>query len=130
MDAPLAPRSIALINTVRLNGIGLGGVVKGFAADRFNMRAVILFGAIVTGLGFVAPSLPLRRGDGAMGLILAFGWAAHGLGDYLGRGLFDLTGTYDLTFLTGAVADAVTLVIVAAPPLAAGGIPTVRAMTA
>ncbi len=47
---------IALINTAGLIGIGLGGIVMGFAADRFNMRAVILMGAAVTGLGFVAAS--------------------------------------------------------------------------
>lgn len=47
---------IALINTAGLIGIGLGGIVMGFAADRFNMRAVILTGAVVTGLGFVAAS--------------------------------------------------------------------------
>lgn len=47
---------IALINTMGLMGIALGGVVMGFAADRFNLRTVILIGAIMTGLGFVAAS--------------------------------------------------------------------------
>ncbi|MDW4551632.1 MFS transporter [Defluviimonas sp. D31] len=47
---------IALVNTAGLIGIALGGVVMGFAADRFNMRTVIVIGAIMTGLGFVAAS--------------------------------------------------------------------------
>jgi MFS family permease len=47
---------IALINTAGLIGLGLGGIVMGFVADRLDIRAVILFGAGVTGLAVTAAS--------------------------------------------------------------------------
>ena len=48
--------AIALINTAGLIGLGLGGIVMGFVADRLDTRAVILCGAVVTGLAVTAAS--------------------------------------------------------------------------
>ena len=47
---------IAFINTAGLMGIALGGVIMGFAADRLDIRRVVLVGAAVTALGMIAAS--------------------------------------------------------------------------
>ncbi|MDW4551633.1 hypothetical protein R5H32_20045, partial [Defluviimonas sp. D31] len=66
---------------------------------------------VLTTIRFLTPT---SARAGATGLILAFAWAGHGIGGYAGGLLFDLTGTYDLTFLAAAAAGAVNLAIVAA----------------
>lgn len=89
------------------------------------------YAGVMTGvLTTIRALTPTATRAGATGLILAFAWAGHGLGGYVGGYLFDLTGTYDLTFLTAAAAGAVNLVIVAALFLAVGGTPEARARTA
>ncbi|HSM18776.1 MAG TPA: MFS transporter, partial [Hyphomicrobiales bacterium] len=53
----LWPRgSIALINSVGLVGLALGGIVMGTIADRANIRTVCLFGAVVVGICVLAAS--------------------------------------------------------------------------
>jgi predicted MFS family arabinose efflux permease len=46
------------------------------------------------------------------GVIMAFGWAGHGLGGLVGGYLFDMTATYDLTFAVAGLTGMVNLVIV------------------
>jgi len=48
--------SIALINTVGLVGLAVGGIVMGRIGDRTNKRKVCLFGAIVLGVCVLAAS--------------------------------------------------------------------------
>jgi MFS family permease len=81
---------IALINTSGLIGIGLGGAVMGFAADRFNMRAVILIGAVMTGIGFVAAS----RADALWQLYVIFFLAGALGGGATFAPLFALVGNW------------------------------------
>lgn len=80
------------------------------------------YAGVMTGvLTTIRALTPAATRAGATGLILSFAWAGHGLGGYLGGMLFDLTGTYDLTFLAAALAGAVNLVIIAALFLASVG---------
>lgn len=86
---------IALINTAGLIGLSLGGVVLGFAADLFNIRIVILTGAVVTGLSVLAASQAT-----ALWQFYALFFVAGGLGGgALFAPLFALVGTW---FRTGA----------------------------
>ncbi|MCB2137445.1 MAG: MFS transporter [Rhodobacteraceae bacterium] len=78
-------------------------------------------GVMTSVLTTIRALTPPTRRAGATGLILAFAWAGHGLGGYVGGLLFDLTGTYDLTFLVAAAAGAVNLVIVGALYVTASG---------
>ena len=41
---------IALVNTMGLVGLAIGGIVMGALADRVSIRAVVLVGAVMTGL--------------------------------------------------------------------------------
>lgn len=113
----------------------IGAVPAYFAASLWQTALVFLFTRIgdltllyifapIYGFGYagvmtgvlttIRAMTPARTRASATGLILAFAWAGHGLGGYIGGLLFDLTGTYDLTFLAAAVAGAVNLVIIAA----------------
>ncbi|SNS29552.1 MFS transporter [Tropicimonas sediminicola] len=47
---------IALINTSGLIGLALGSLVMGFAAERFGIRPVALFGVIATGVATILAS--------------------------------------------------------------------------
>lgn len=51
------PRSaVALINSVGLIGLALGGVAMGYAADRISIRVISLVGAVALGLSVLAAS--------------------------------------------------------------------------
>ncbi|WP_347311675.1 MFS transporter [Defluviimonas sp. SAOS-178_SWC] len=71
------------------------------------------YAGVMTGVLTTVRSLtPADRRASATGIILAFGWAGHGLGGYLGGLFFDLTGTYDLTFAVAVGAGVVNLLLV------------------
>jgi len=73
------------------------------------------YAGVMTGvLTTIRALTPADRRASATGIILAFAWAGHGLGGYLGGLFFDLTGTYDLTFAVAVGAGLVNLAIVAA----------------
>ncbi len=88
-------------------------------------------GVMTTVLTTIRTLTPADRRGGATGIILAFGWAGHGLGGFLGGFFFDQTGTYDLSFAAAAAAGLVNLAIVAAlwrlvAAPSAGAVPTFR----
>ncbi len=55
---------------------------------------------------------PAKRASSATGFVLAFGWAGHGLGGYLGGAFFDLTLGYELAFAAAALAGTINLVLI------------------
>lgn len=69
-------------------------------------------GVMTTVLTSIRTLTPANRRGAATGIILAFAWAGHGLGGFLGGFFFDQTGTYDLTFAAAAAAGLVNLAIV------------------
>lgn len=72
------------------------------------------YAGVMTGVLTTIRSLvPSRRRASASGIILAFAWAGHGLGGYLGGAFFDMTGTYDLTFAVAVAAGVANLIVVA-----------------
>jgi MFS family permease len=75
-------------------GFGYGGVMT----------------CVLTTIGALAPA---NQRSGATGIILAFAWAGHGLGGFLGGAFFDLTLNYELAFLAAAMAGCVNLAILA-----------------
>jgi MFS family permease len=71
------------------------------------------YAGVMTGvLTTIRALTPANRRAGASGIILAFAWAGHGLGGFLGGVFFDLTGSYDLTFALAAAAGVGNLVLV------------------
>lgn len=46
--------AVSLINFFGLIGLSLGGILMGWAADRFSIRKIVLFGVVVLGLCFLA----------------------------------------------------------------------------
>jgi MFS family permease len=56
-DAGWSRGSIALINTVGLVGLAIGGIVMGPIADRASKRKVCLFGAVILGVCVLVASL-------------------------------------------------------------------------
>jgi predicted MFS family arabinose efflux permease len=72
------------------------------------------YAGVMTGVLTTIRSLtPAVRRASASGVILAFAWAGHGLGGYLGGVFFDMTGTYDLTFAVAVAAGVANLTVVA-----------------
>lgn len=72
------------------------------------------YAGVMTGvLTTIRVLTPADRRASATGIILAFAWAGHGLGGYLGGLFFDLTGTYELTFAVAVGAGVVNLALVA-----------------
>lgn len=47
---------IALINTSGLLGLGLGSIIMGYAAERYGIRKVALFGIVSTGVAIIVAS--------------------------------------------------------------------------
>ncbi|MCV2868458.1 MFS transporter [Defluviimonas sp. WL0002] len=71
------------------------------------------YAGVMTGvLTSIRALTPAESRAGATGIILAFAWAGHGLGGYLGGLFFDLSGTYVLTFAVAVGAGVVNLVLV------------------
>lgn len=76
-----------------LYGFGYGGVMT----------------CVLTTIRVLAPA---DRRSGATGMIMAFAWAGHGVGGFLGGFFFDLSGGYELGFLAAVLAGLVNLSIV------------------
>lgn len=73
------------------------------------------YGGVMTGLLVTVRALtPAARRASATGIVLAFGWIGHAIGGWQGGLFFDLTGDYNLTYLSAAIAGSVNLVIVGA----------------
>ncbi|MGC9369660.1 MAG: MFS transporter [Paracoccaceae bacterium] len=71
------------------------------------------YAGVMTGvLTTIRALTPENRRASATGIILAFAWAGHGIGGFMGGAMYDLSGSYDLSFGLAAVAGAVNLVIV------------------
>lgn len=71
------------------------------------------YAGVMTGVLTTIRSLvPAARRASASGIILAFAWAGHGLGGYVGGVFFDMTGTYDLTFAVAVAAGVANLIVV------------------
>jgi len=110
---------VAFINTAGLIGLSLGGIVLGFAADRFNTRAVVLTGAVVTGLSILAASQAT-----ALWQLYALFFVAGALGGgALFAPLFALVGTW---FRTGA--GLAIGIAAAGQAIGQGGIPFANAL--
>lgn len=72
------------------------------------------YAGVMTGVLTTIRSLtPADRRASATGIILAFAWAGHGLGGYLGGYFYDLTASYDLTFAVAVGAGIANLMLVA-----------------
>lgn len=110
---------IALINTAGLVGLGLGGIAMGFLADRMNVRAVILCGAIVTGLAVTLAGLATALWHLYALFLLA---GAFG-GGALFAPLFALVGSW---FRTGA--GLAIGIAAAGQAIGQGGIPFANAL--
>ncbi|MEE3099022.1 MAG: MFS transporter, partial [Pseudomonadota bacterium] len=84
--------------------------------DGFLVYAVLYgfgYAGVMTGVLTSARALTTAsRRAGAMGAILAFGWAGHGTGGWVGGLLYDLTGDYRATFALAALAGAANLALV------------------
>lgn len=84
--------------------------------DGFLVYAVLYgfgYAGVMTGVLTSARALTTAsRRAGAMGAILAFGWAGHGVGGWVGGLLYDLTGDYRATFALAALAGAANLALV------------------
>ena len=76
-------------------GLGYGGI--------FPVYAVI-----------IREYMPPQEAGRRTGIVFLFGAVSMGLGSWMGGALFDSTGSYDLPFLIGVVANAVNLIIVGA----------------
>ncbi|MAM67223.1 MAG: MFS transporter [Rhodospirillaceae bacterium] len=76
-------------------GLGYGGI--------FPVYAVII-------REYMPPDEAGRR----TGVVFLFGAVSMGLGSWMGGALFDTTGSYDLPFLIGVIANGINLVIVGA----------------
>jgi predicted MFS family arabinose efflux permease len=72
--------------------------------------AGVMIGVLTTTREFA----PASRRAASMGTILAFGWLGHGLGGFQGGLLYDLTGSYYVSFSNAALAGMLNLVIVSA----------------
>ena len=76
-----------------LFGLGYGGVIPAYAI-------------------IIREYFPLHRVGMTVGLVFFFGNLGMGLGGFLGGLLFDLSGTYTLSYATGAATGTVNLLIV------------------
>ena len=62
----------------------------------------------------VRDAVPQDRLGGALALVGLLAWVGMGAGGYEGGNLFDLTGSYDLSFVSAAVAGLVNPAALAA----------------
>lgn len=85
-----------------LDGLMLFAPIYGFG------YAGVMTGVLVT----IRKVTPPETRAMCTGFITAFAWAGHGLGGTVGGYLFDLTGTYELTFAAAAMTGIVNLAIV------------------
>jgi len=76
-------------------GLGYGGI--------FPVYAVI-----------IREYMPPQEAGRRTGVVFLFGAVSMGLGSWMGGALFDTTGSYDLPFLIGVIANGINLVIVGA----------------
>lgn len=136
---------IALINTSGLVGLAFGSLVMGFAAERFGIRRVVLFGIACTGLATIAASrstelwqlyvlflLAGTLGGGALSaplMALVGNWFVSGAGlaigivsagQALGQGGVPFTGAFLIDALgwRGAMAAQGAITLIALLPLA------------
>ncbi len=73
------------------------------------------YAGVMTGVLLTARILtPASRRATLMGVIVAFAWVGHGLGGFQGGYLFDLTGSYTMSFATAAFAGLLNLLVVGA----------------
>ena len=84
-----------------LDGFTIFAALYGFG------YAGVMTGVLTSTRALIAPS---RRAE-ATGLILAFGWAGHGLGGWQAGALYDLTGGYQLGFAMAAAAGVLNLAL-------------------
>ncbi|WP_425053609.1 MFS transporter [Psychromarinibacter sp. S121] len=110
---------IALINTAGLIGLGLGGIVMGFAADRLDIRKVALTGAIVTGGAILLAS----RANALWQLYALFFVAGALGGGALFAPLMALVGGWFRTRAGLAIG-----LVAAGQALGQGGMPVISAM--
>ena len=89
----------------QLDGLGsfyLYGLAYGFGYSG------VMTGVLTTTTALTAPA----RRAGAMGIVTAFAFLAHGFGGFLGGRLYDITGGYTLAFAAAAAFGIANLVIV------------------
>lgn len=110
---------IALVNTMGLVGLAIGGIVMGTLADRVSIRAVVLGGAVMTGLCVTAASQVTALWQ----LHLLFLLAGALGGGALFAPLFALVGTW---FRTGA--GLAIGIVSAGQAIGQGGVPLANAL--
>ena len=72
------------------------------------------YGGVMTCvLATVREAVPADRRASRTGLVMAFAWSGHGIGGYFGGALYDMTASYDLSFLAAATAGGVNLILLA-----------------
>jgi MFS family permease len=72
------------------------------------------YGGVMTCvLATIREAVPADRRASRTGLVMAFAWAGHGIGGYFGGALYDMTGSYDLSFLSAAMAGCLNLILLA-----------------
>ena len=70
------------------------------------------YGGVMTCvLATIREAVPAERRASRTGFVLAFAWAGHGVGGVVGGALYDMTASYDLSFLVAAIAGCLNLVI-------------------
>lgn len=110
---------VALVNTMGLVGLAIGGIVMGALADRVSIRAVVLAGAVMTGLCIAAASQVTALWQ----LHLLFLVAGALGGGALFAPLFALVGTW---FRTGA--GLAIGIVSAGQAIGQGGVPLANAL--
>jgi predicted MFS family arabinose efflux permease len=72
------------------------------------------YGGVMTCvLATIREAVPADRRASRTGLVMAFAWAGHGIGGYFGGALYDMTASYDLSFLAAAMAGCLNLILLA-----------------
>jgi MFS family permease len=72
------------------------------------------YGGVMTCvLATIREAVPADRRASRTGIIMAFAWAGHGIGGYVGGALYDMTASYDLSFLSAAMAGCLNLFLLA-----------------
>jgi len=70
------------------------------------------YGGVMTGVLATTRELtPPKARARVTGLVMAFAFAGHGLGGFQGGLFYDLTGTYGLSYASGAVAGLLNLAL-------------------
>jgi MFS family permease len=72
------------------------------------------YGGVMTCvLATIRDAVSADRRASQTGIVMAFAWVGHGLGGYVGGVFYDMTASYDLSFLVAALAGCLNLLVLA-----------------